>query len=109
MVNKKYRGQTMFAEMNNVPYVDLNRIDILDEIGFDGATDFYDKGHVNVDGAMKMSDYVGKCLQENFGLEDKRNLPGYEEWDALAENYYKEVYEVDWEEQENGADVKEGA
>ncbi|MHC1772499.1 MAG: hypothetical protein AB9907_12370 [Flexilinea sp.] len=62
----------------DVPFLDFNRL--YDETGLDFKTDFIDGGHLNVHGAKKISDYLGKYLQENFDLADKRDDPDYTEW-----------------------------
>jgi hypothetical protein len=62
----------------DVPFLDFNRL--YDETGLDFKTDFIDGGHLNVHGAKKISDYLGKYLQENFELADKRDDPDYAEW-----------------------------
>jgi len=71
----------------------VNIIEHFDELDFCYATDLLDGSHTNTLGAKKASDFLGKYLVENYELTDKRNKPGYEDWDASAEAFEKE-YEL---------------
>ena len=67
------------AAENNVPFIDFNYL--VDEIGFDVQTDqAKDLNHVNYQGAGKITDYLGRYLIENYGLEDHREDPAYDNW-----------------------------
>lgn len=72
----------VISEDNNIIF--LNGYADEEAWGLDYKEDYADNAHVNYDGAKKVTEYVGKCLAENFGLEDKRLLPEYEDWN---ENY----------------------
>lgn len=63
-------AMTKYAEENDCIYLDLFKIK--DEIGLDLNTDFYNAGHLNNKGAIKVTDYLGKYLKDNYQLEDKR-------------------------------------
>lgn len=52
----------------------LNLFNAVQEIGLDGKTDYFDKGHLNSTGARKMADYIGRFLVENFDLTDMRTV-----------------------------------
>ena len=61
-----------YAEENGLLYI--NMLDYQEEIGIDWSTDTYDTGlHLNVYGAEKASKWFGKILQEQCGVEDRRN------------------------------------
>ena len=46
----------------------------MDEIGIDYNTVTYDQGlHMNLSGAEKCADYLGKFLSETYGLKDLRS------------------------------------
>jgi hypothetical protein len=59
------------------------------EIGIDYSLDTYDAGlHMNVTGAEKCSDYLGKILKEMYALEDHRNDEKMSEyWRKVEERY----------------------
>ena len=54
-----------------------NFLDHAEEIGIDYSQDTYDGGqHLNLSGAVKLSNYFAKILTREHGLEDHRNDPG---------------------------------
>lgn len=79
-----------YADEKELVY--YNFIDETDEIGIDWTVDTYDEGvHLNVYGAEKMTDYFGKILKENHGLDGLTHdstICGA--WEARVEEYYKE-------------------
>lgn len=82
-----------YADMNNILY--LNTVKESDNIGIDYSTDTFDYGqHLNVDGAEKLSMYIGKRLTDSFSLKDHRNEPAYMQmWNPVVEAYYQEKTE----------------
>lgn len=77
-----------YAEKNNLRYI--NFLDLTDEIGIDYSTDTYDAGlHLNLSGAEKLSDYFGRILKDEYGLEDHRNDEEYRQiWEKKVDFYY---------------------
>lgn len=65
---------TRYAQENGCVYLDF--FDLADEVGLDGATDFSDNEHLNASGAIKMGDYLGKYISENYEVTDFRSIPG---------------------------------
>lgn len=76
-----------YAQKNGVLYV--NAIEHRAEIGLDMAQDSYDRGvHLNVNGAEKTADFLGKILKENFDLPDRRTDEKEAAlWAAIGERY----------------------
>ena len=63
-----------FARERDLPY--LNFLELTEETGIDYSTDTYDAGlHMNLSGAEKLSDYMGKLLREEYGVPDRRGDP----------------------------------
>lgn len=63
-----------YANKYHLPYI--NFYELLEETGIDYETDTYDGGlHMNLNGAKKLSEYMGKVLTETYGIEDHRNDP----------------------------------
>ena len=63
-----------FARERDLPY--LNFLELTEETGIDYSTDTYDAGlHMNLSGAEKLSDYMGKILREEYGVPDRRGDP----------------------------------
>lgn len=89
-----YNGKRLTAVQNyakelNIPYIDFNSK--LDEIGLDWSKDSLDKGdHLNIFGAKKATEYLGKYLAENYTFEDHRGDTKYSEWDDLSKEYNAE-------------------
>lgn len=79
-----------FAADNQVRY--LNTLQAVKEIPIDFSTDTFDYGqHLNVQGAEKLSKYLGKVLDNEYNLDDHRNEPDVaKEWSKIAEAYYGE-------------------
>ena len=67
----------------------VNFNDHFDEMGFDLETDFFDKRHVNFEGALKFSDYLSLYIEENYELpnnEHDENL-----WKARVEHINEKI------------------
>jgi len=88
----------VYAREHGLLYI--NTMEALDETGIDFNTDTYDKGlHLNVSGAEKASEYIGRVLQEAFGLPDNRNnpetrmawLPKVEAYNNMKRIQYEEI------------------
>ena len=62
----------------------------------DFETDCYDAmSHLNPDGAVKVTAWLGEMLSESYDLPDRRGDPAYAHWnEALAE--YEALYEREW-------------
>ena len=80
-----------YAAANDLPYI--NFLDLQDEMGIDWSKDTYDGGlHLNLAGAEKMSQYLGKVLSEEFKVPDRRGeaeLDSY--WKQVSERYNAEI------------------
>lgn len=76
-----------YASENGLKY--YNFLDVSSGIGIDMRTDTYDMGmHLNVYGAEKYSSYLGKILQEEIGITDRRGEAKYNAfWNELCSRY----------------------
>lgn len=61
-----------YAKENDCIY--FNMFEYVDEIGLNGSEDFYDEGHLNVNGANKVSNFLGKYIVENYEVTDYRTI-----------------------------------
>ncbi len=86
-----------YAEKNDLLY--LNFLEMTEETGIDFSTDTYDGGlHMNLSGAEKLSACLGRILQEDVGLKDRRGEKELSEkwqekiiaYEAEKERQYKE-------------------
>ncbi len=78
-----------YAEEHDLTYI--NCFEYEDEIGIDWSNDTYDKGlHLNVYGAEKMGDFLGKYLSEELGFESHKNDTEISDnWLKKADVYYE--------------------
>ena len=61
-----------FAKENDLVYV--NFLPLADEMSIDYSKDTYDGGlHLNLSGAEKFTEYLGRILKEKYDLKDRRN------------------------------------
>ena len=61
-----------YAKENDLLYI--NFLELIEETGLDFSQDTYDGGlHLNLYGAEKITEYLGKVLQEEFLLPDRRD------------------------------------
>ncbi|NLZ49296.1 MAG: hypothetical protein GX895_11070 [Clostridiales bacterium] len=82
---KMYNKIAEIAEENKIPFINYNNL--FDEIGFDFKNDMNNIGHVNIWGAKKVTEHLGKYLKDNYELEDHRNDKKYEQWNKDYEQY----------------------
>lgn len=86
----KFNAVKKISEEKGLPFIDLNQI--LEEFGFDWETDSRDKGdHLNYSGAVKVSDYLGKYLQDTYGLVSRKGDEKYASWEEDLCKYEKMI------------------
>ncbi len=81
-----YNYYATLIEEAGYDYVNMN--DHQKEVNIDFNTDFYDGGHLNLDGAFKYTEYVAKYLVETYNLPDRSEDPTYAQWDEDYEKWY---------------------
>jgi hypothetical protein len=67
-----------FAKLYEVPYYDFNTAAIIESSGVSFETDFGDPSHLNLIGALKVTNYLGEVLEKHYQLPDRRNDAKYE-------------------------------
>ena len=75
------------AEKYGVPFIDFT---VMEDSVVDYATDMSDTDHVNIQGAAKLTHYLGEFLTSNYNLTSHADEAGYEEWDADYEEFRRE-------------------
>ncbi len=68
----KAKHVELLAKEQKVEYIDFNTEKMIKEINLDYANDGGDSVHLNLNGAKKVTDYLGKYLSENYEISDKR-------------------------------------
>ena len=81
--------------------INFNNLNLSNEIKLNFLTDFSDTEHLNYKGAIKVSDYLGKYLKENYNLPDRRGDFKYYSWEMNAKYEYKRIYNTDLKEYTN--------
>jgi hypothetical protein len=70
-------------------------INMLKEDGIiDEATDLNDHGHLNVNGAVKVTNRIGEWFSQNADLADHRGDSEYSKWDELSADFHKEINDM---------------
>lgn len=78
-----------YAEKYNIPYLDLNYR--TKELGIDWKNDTSDRGdHLNIRGALKVTEYIGEYLQNNYDLPDRRGSRRFQAWENSVKQYVRE-------------------
>lgn len=71
------------AEEYNIEYINFLNMDLVDY-----GTDFSDEGdHLNPLGALKVSNYIGRFLEDRKMVEDRRNEEKLDYWNEMIERY----------------------
>lgn len=84
--NARSKGTQKLADKYNVEFIDMNYP--LAGFEFDWKTDTADNGnHLNVEGAEKVSKYIGNILKEKYELENHREDSKYLSWYEEAKRY----------------------
>lgn len=80
-----------YAAAHGLKYI--NFLELTQECGLDFSTDTYDAGlHLNLWGAVKITNYLGEVLRRDCGLEDRRGQEHLAEvWEQKLEEYYAEI------------------
>lgn len=95
-----------YADKYHLDYI--NFLEKADEIGIDYNKDTYDEGlHMNLSGAEKCGDYLGRFLSEKYGLKSmKGNKKISADWKA-KEKFYNDMRDRQYKELEEYGEVRE--
>lgn len=88
---KRHNACEELAQEYGLTFIDFNTTDMLETLGWDSQQDSGDVSHVNMYGASKLTDYMGKYLMENYGLEDHRGEAAYSRWEEDLAEYREEL------------------
>ena len=87
---KKYNYVKQIVTKAGYGFLNLN--DYVPEMGLDYDTDIADYGtHVNSIGAEKCTDFLGKYLDENYSLPDRRNDSKYSRWKTAYDDWLQKM------------------
>ena len=77
-----YNSVASIANEYGIEFYNFNLMD--QQSGF-CADDYWEDGHVNTDGARKITSLLGKLLKEKYDIPDHRGEEDYRSWDIHAE------------------------
>lgn len=80
-----YRWAQEYAEDNGVLFLNGNLH--LEEMGFDPTADYAEASHLNYSGSCKYTAYLGRWLQENYALADRRGGQAWDSWQKYSDSY----------------------
>ena len=76
------------AEENDLLFLDMNLPEIVEETGIVMREDAMDTRHLNLRGAQKTTEYLGKYLREHTDLPDRRGEERYEKIIGASREYH---------------------
>lgn len=88
-LQKMWNGFADYAENEQLDYI--NYMHILDEIEFDFAEDMADWRHANYWGQQKLTSHLGRYIQNNYNIPDRRDDPDYSVWNEQYILYLEEI------------------
>ena len=76
------------AEERGYPVLNFNTKELVEAVGINWETDFYNSNHANILGAEKYTKYLANYIAEHYDMEDHRGDPAYKSWDESYESYF---------------------
>ena len=67
--------------------LNFNTKEMIEKVGINWETDFFNSNHVNILGAEKYTAYLANYIVEHYNVTDHRGDPDYASWDKAYENY----------------------
>ena len=85
----RYKKTAELAQKYNIEFIDYNLEEMMKNLGIDWMTDTADKGnHLNVVGAEKISNHIGKILSEKYNCKDNRkDIEKSKLWNEVVQRY----------------------
>lgn len=77
------------VEERGYTVLNFNTEEMIEELGIDWDTDFYNSKHVNYLGAEKYTEYLTAYIEEHYDLDDHRGEAGCESYEE-AYQYYQD-------------------
>ena len=87
----RYNTMQRIIEGEGFPYLSYVSKEKIAEGIFDEKTDFYNKGHVNYEGAVKFTGDLAAYLDQNYDLPDHRQDPKCSSWNGVFRKIQKKI------------------
>lgn len=91
---QEYNTLERVCAENGLNYYNLNTPTMWEILEYDTETDFYDWGHTNAYGAVKVSKALAEMFQHDYSLPDHRNDVAYNSWNEDWNAFYLEYEDV---------------
>lgn len=82
-----------FAKEMEVSYLDFDKGEIRNQLNLDPSINYYDQGHMNLSGSIKLSQWLGTSLDNTYDLPDHRNDKTYQQWSEDYQVYTERTKE----------------
>ena len=83
----RINAASVTAEKYNVPFIDFTT---MNDSVVDYSTDMADTDHVNIKGAAKLTQYLGRVFMSNYGLTSHAGDASYDDWNSAYEQFKAE-------------------
>lgn len=79
----------IICEQYDVPLVNMQEMGVVDLY-----TDLNDTGHMNANGAIKATKYIGQILADSGECPDHREDPAYSYWQERTDKFFDEIRDI---------------
>lgn len=86
----KYRFLSEYANKQGITYIDFNEKSVYEDSELEFYVDCHDDAHCNLNGALKVTDYIGKIIYERIG-NSSGNVDEWKSFDADFGKYMEET------------------
>lgn len=86
----KYRFLSEYASEKGITYIDFNEKTVYEDSALEFFVDCHDDAHCNLNGALKITDYIGKIIYERIG----KSTGDVSEWESFEAAYRKYLDET---------------
>ena len=83
----KFNAAAEMIREHGFEYLNCNDEAVLEEMGINWETDFYNSKHVNYQGAEKYTAYLTEYIKENYEIPDRSGDETYSSWSDAYEEY----------------------
>lgn len=81
----------LFAEEYGLPFLDMSSPDVVEDTQLSYENEMFDQLHLNLVGSVKISDYLGDYITENYDLPDRRDDERFAFIEEECKLYYEDV------------------
>ena len=84
---EKFNAAAEMIKERGYTFLNCNDAAVLEEMGIDWQTDFYNSKHVNYMGAEKFTRYLTEYIKSNYDIPDRRGDEAYSSWTDAYDQY----------------------